>query len=85
MGVECQIKVSDTAPEKGTSHIVSCEWTGKPKQNQIRQYIGWMNSVNQTLADEWGIKLMHIFQTKPHWTDFEIWVYEPGKQPRLTK
>ena len=23
----------------------------------------WMNDVNRQLADEWGIKMMHVFQT----------------------
>jgi len=38
-----------------------------------------MNTVNQSLADEWKLKLMHVFLSskKGH----QIWIYEPGKSP----
>lgn len=81
-GVTCQVQVTDTAPPKGTAHIQKFEWSGKPSLRVIRPYVAWMNSVNKMLADEWGVKLMHVFQTKPRWEDGEVWVYEPGKQPK---
>ena len=81
-GVTCEVQVTDSAPPKGSQHILKTEWTGKPSQRVIRPYVAWMNSVNKLLADEWGLKLMHVFQTKPSWTDAEIWVYEPNKPPK---
>lgn len=81
-GVSCKVQTTDSAPEKGGSHVRSVEWTGKPSKKTIRPYIGWMNSVNKTLADEWGVKLMHIYQISPNWTDWEAWFYEPNKPPQ---
>jgi len=78
----CEMQVTDTAPPKGSQHIHKIEWDGKPSPRVLRPYIAWINSVNKTLADEWGVKLMHVFQTKPSWADAEIWVYEPHKQPK---
>ena len=78
-GIKCEIQVSDTAPPSGSHHILKIKWTGKPSPRVLRPYIAWVNSVNKTLADEWGIKIMHVFQTTP--TCCEAWTYEPGKQP----
>lgn len=80
--VTCEIQVTDAPPPKGSRHIQKVEWSGKPSPKVIRPYVAWMNSVNKLLADEWGVKLMHVFQTKPSWADAEIWVYEPHKQPK---
>ena len=84
-GVSCQIEVPDVAPQKGTSHIEKVEWIGKVTPSVVRPYIRWMNSVNKLLCDEWGLSLMHIFQTSPRWTEWETWVYAPGKAPRRVR
>lgn len=76
----CEMQVTDTAPPKGSQHIQKIEWDGKPSPLALRPYIAWVNSVNKTLADEWGIKIMHVFQITP--TTGEAWCYEPGKQPK---
>lgn len=81
--LSCEVHVPDVAPPHGSKHIQKIEWSGKPTLKVIRPYIAWMNSVNQTLADEWGIKIMHVFQTSP--TTVEAWSYEPGKPPELIK
>lgn len=81
--LSCVIQVPDEAPPRGSKHIQKIEWSRKPTLKVIRPYIAWMNSVNQMLADEWGIKIMHVFQTSP--TTVEAWGYEPGKQPELIK
>lgn len=80
-GVMCEMQVADTPPEKGTKHILGMAWEGKPNGRHMRQYIAWVNAVNKTLADEWGIKIMHVFQTAPN--SFEAWEYEPNKAPKL--
>lgn len=41
-----------------------------------------MNGVNKLLADEWGVKLMHVFAISPKMMTWEVWSYEPGNQPR---
>jgi hypothetical protein len=76
-GITCTIQVSNTPPAKGTQPIHACVWTGKPGPAILRPYIAWMNGVNARLADEWRIKLMHVYQTGP--ASFEAWSYEPGK------
>lgn len=80
-GITCKIQVTDTAPPKGESHIRLVEWTGTPSMLVLRPYVNWMHSVNQQLANEWGIKLMHIFLVSR--TGIEVWGYEPGKEPKL--
>ena len=80
-GVTCKVQVADVLPEKGKAHIQKFEWTGKPSRQVIQPYIAWINSVNQLLADEWGVVLMHIFQTSPKWQEWEMWTYAPNKQP----
>ena len=79
-GIECKVEVSDSPPEKGTTHIQHCEWIGKPTKRMIRQYIGWMNSVNKLLADEWNLKIMHCYQIERF--KIETWLFEPSKQPK---
>ena len=39
-----------------------------------------MNSVNAQLADEWGLRLMHIYQLGGR--NFETWVFAPGERPQ---
>jgi hypothetical protein len=83
-GVSCKTIVEDACPrpKDGFNHIRGVEWSGKTTVKHLRPYIAWMNSVNQTLANEWGVKLMHTFGTKPGFAEFEIWVYEPGGRPK---
>ena len=82
-GVSCELQVTDAPPEKGSSHILACEWSGERTLKHLRPYVAWMNTVNKTLADEWGVKLLHVFQTSS--TQVEMWSYEPGKAPKLIK
>ena len=85
-GVSCKTIIEDACPPKGGfNHIPGVEWSGKTRVRHMRPYIAWMNSVNQTLADEWKVKLMHVFQTAPGWRMFEIWVYVPGSHPQKVK
>ena len=78
-GVTATVRVAKSPPVKGESHIRDVEWTGNPCAKHLRRYVEWMNCVNQQLADEWGIRLMHVFQTTPR--DIEIWGYAPGEKP----
>ena len=78
-GVAATIRVCKEPPAKGISHVLGVEWNGRPKEKHLRKYIAWMNSVNQQLTDEWGIKMMHVFQTTPR--DVEFWTYAPGEKP----
>jgi hypothetical protein len=82
-GVSCTIHVSDSPPEKGQAHIQKFEWSIKPTLKVIRPYVAWINSVNQHLANEWGIKIMHVFQVRPGWSlkSLETWAYEPNGNP----
>ena len=78
-GVACEVNVTDEFPTDGSQHIQKVKWSGKLRPGLLRPYISWMNSVNKLLADEWNVKLMHVFMKKPYW---EIWVYEPNKEPK---
>ena len=79
-GVGCEIQVTDDAPAKGQKHILKVEWTGERTPRLLRPYIAWINSVNQTLANDWQRKIMQVFQVSD--TRIEKWIYEPGKKPR---
>jgi hypothetical protein len=82
-GVSCKTIVEDAFPPKdGFNHIRGVEWSGQRTEKHVRPYIAWMNSVNQTLANVWAVKLMHVFGTEPGFKKCEIWVYEPGGHPR---
>jgi hypothetical protein len=81
----CEIKVTDKVPEKGTSHVQKIVWSGRPTRADILVYITWMNSVNQLLANEWGVNLMHVFQTEPGWRRAEVWLYRPGTDPEFVE
>ena len=82
-GLVCKVEATDSVPPKGQPHIRKVEWSRKPKLKSLRPYVAWMNSVNQQLASEWNVKLMHIFQLSRDWKDHEVWVYEPNKPPKL--
>ena len=83
--VSCTVQTTDEAPTKNEPHILNVEWKGKVSQRLLRPYIAWMNSVNKTLADEWGKKLMHVFQVSQVWDDAEIWVYTPNQPPKRVR
>lgn len=84
-GVACEVSVPDAAPPKQTptGHILAVQWEGKPTKAVLRPYIAWMNSVNALLAQEWGVKLMHVFLDTP--SSGDMWSYEPGKPPKFIK
>lgn len=81
-GITCEMQVAAALPEKGKHHIQKLKWTGQPTRSVIRPYIAWVNSVNQQLANEWGVSLMHIFQTSPRWQEWETWGYAPNSEPQ---
>ena len=80
-GTSCTVQVTDDIPPQGTAHIQNVEWTGTPSPKLLRPYIGWMNSVNQQLANQWGASLMHMFMVAP--AKAEVWIYKPGEKPQL--
>ena len=75
--VSCEIKVCDDPPERGKCHIQAYIWEGIPNKKHLRQYIRWINTINAQLADEWGLRIMHVFPTPG-----EVWVYDPGTPPK---
>ena len=80
-GVTCEVQVSDEPPAKGEAHVRGVEWTGNATRKHFRPYVAWMNTVNVTLAKEWGMALMHCFQTSTN--EAETWMYVPGKPARF--
>ena len=82
-GVFCELAVSETPPSTGLSHILDLRWTGAPQKRHIRPYLRWVQTVNQQLANEWQVRLVHVVQTKRR--RWQVWSYEPGRQPSLLK
>jgi len=80
-GITCEVKISETFPEKGKTHIVEHQWSRHPNKNIVRPYVAWMNTVNQQMANQWGQRLMHCYQVgKNLW---EFWLYVPGEKPKM--
>jgi hypothetical protein len=73
--VEC----SEEPMPAGEPHIRAVEWSGRPTEKVFRQYVGWMNSVEQQLADKWGVKLMHVYTKGPE--ILESWCFVPNERP----
>jgi hypothetical protein len=84
-GVSCKVETADSAPEDKKSHIRVVEFFGKVKPKHLRPYIAWMNSVNQTLSDEWGVTLMHVYLLDKKHEHIDVWLYAPGKPPKRIK
>jgi hypothetical protein len=64
----------------GTTHIISCEWSRRPKPNVLPEYVRWVHTINELIATETGKKILHIFTLSEN--RFEAWVYEPNKPPQ---
>jgi hypothetical protein len=56
-----------------------CEWSTRPKPRVIPECRPWILSVWQHIADETGLKLMQLLQTRPRL--WEAWSFEPGRPP----
>ena len=76
-GVGCRVEVPEVPPPNGQVSGLVFAWTGRPTRKVIRPYVQWMNTVNEQLANDWGIKLMYVYQVSK--TGLEAWVFEPGK------
>lgn len=78
-GLRCRYRTKGK-PSVGQEHRPSIEWEGgKPTPDEFPQYRDWINGINQTLSNEWQMKLMHVFMLSP--TKHEVFAYEPGGQP----
>lgn len=77
----CTVEVTDEAPAQGETHIVSVAWDGPRGDTLVRPYMAWMNTVNQQLADEWKIGMMHCFVLPTG--EKMVWTYTPGCRPDL--
>lgn len=80
--------ISDTPPAEGEDVQREIEWTDpltKRGKWVIRPYIGWMNGVNQFLADKWKKKVMHVYLLDSKFGRTESWIYEPGQKPSLVQ
>ena len=79
-GLSVEMQTTDEPPVAG-SHIQVIKWFGnRPNKSLFRPYVAWVNSVNKTLTDEWGLVMLHLFQIDT--LRVEIWKYEPGKPPK---
>ena len=78
-GLRCRY-TTNGKPSVGQEHRPKIVWEGgDPTPDEFPQYKEWIHGVNQTLANEWKMNLMHVFMLSK--TRHEVWAYEPGKQP----
>jgi hypothetical protein len=78
-GITCEVFIADEPPSTPWG-VRDALWTGTPSEKTLHSYKAWMNTVNKSLADKWGMRLMHVFML-PKGRN-ECWVYESGKRPR---
>lgn len=79
-GVKASMDVPDDYDPKYQPKI---QWTGEPTKRLTRPYVTWINQVNQTLANEWGKRLVQVIRTHKDWNKAEIWAYKPGGKPTM--
>jgi hypothetical protein len=72
--------VMDTEIPKESAQAFSCEWSGQPKKEDLPEYMGWVQSINEQIAAETGQKRMHVFQLPGG--IIEPWIYEPHQPAR---
>ena len=61
----------------GTTNSLRVEWSRKPKERIIPDYMRWVHTVNELIAAETGQKIMHIFPLPGN--EVQVWVYEPNQ------
>ena len=80
LGVTCEVQMANEPPRPDGSHVLKTVWEGEMSRRILRPYIAWMNGVNKQMADEWGVSFAHAFLISA--SEFEVWTYRPGKQPK---
>jgi hypothetical protein len=74
-GITATMTVDDNyAP--GATHSLRVEWSRRPTERIIPEYMRWCHTVNELIASETGQKIMHIFPTGK---EVQVWVYEPNQ------
>lgn len=83
--ISCTVIASETPPPPGEPHLKSVQWIGRADKKLAhkiaRAYVGWMNSVNSTLAKEWNRALYHAYAAGPGQS--QLWMFVPGELPKL--
>jgi hypothetical protein len=72
--------IDETTPDKLS--LAKCQWSKKPSERIIPEYLRWKHSVCERLAEISGSKIIDIVKTKLGVDGWETWVYEPGKPGR---
>ena len=66
-----------------------CEWDGaKERQPSVELYLEfkeWADLVFSDIAAKTGTSLLYVFDLPPPASRIELWLYESGRKPRLTK
>ena len=78
----CTVEILDRQFEPGEHHIIKTEWSERPKKKHIPEYARWMHVVNDNYAKEYDIRLMHVYQFGPRYSDWQIWGYGPDEAPK---
>jgi hypothetical protein len=82
--LSCEMRVPSAPPRAGQPFNPICIWTGgRPKKKHIPEYRQWVLLTNQSLADQWGIRIGYGLGVTAHETEF--WCFEPGGPPKLLK
>lgn len=79
--LSCELQVPAQPPGPGQPLTIQSQWTGRPKPKHLKTYRRWVLLTNQTLADQWGRRLLYALGIAPNRTEF--WAFEPGHAPKL--
>jgi hypothetical protein len=80
--LQCELRVKNEPPAKGTCAQLSLEWTGRFKPKHLPEYRQWILSVHQHLCEKWQSKILYALGTQHNRTEF--WQFEPGIPPNLS-
>lgn len=78
----CEVEVTDDAPAKGSSHVLSFTWSHKPKKKHYAEYTQWMHTVNDSCAKRWGNRFIYAVQISPNPDDWQFWGYSHNQPPK---
>lgn len=74
--------VTKGKPAPGSDHQVQIMHDGRdPGPDDFERYKSWIKETTQSLANQWGVHLIHVFVLRPD--KREVWGFTPGEQPQL--
>jgi hypothetical protein len=78
----CTIEIADRRVEPGEHHVIKTSWSERPKKKHAAEYVRWMHMINDRYAKQFDMRIMHLFQLSPKFSDWQLWEYSPEAPPQ---